>query len=298
MSKKKTKVVKVIAGVMVAIMAAGGATWYALQSLFKKETASNNPYSVTSTDLSDLGKELTNKGNTKKETEKDKNNGYVEKNDKLYVDEESAKNADKVGTSKVDTQNGKLTVDSDGKVKEKDKGFEIKDQPGNVIESGNENSDGTIDGYEKNEELGGVFEKEDITSDVVVADSNYYDQDGNLIISKGEFLEKSSLEWAKQNLSTTKPTKKQEETQATSSAKEETKTPTSSKEETQTTTSASSTQEQGVINPDGTYTIYGQTYVNKDTFYAIASSDLDEIDIYIDSNGNINLKTNEKQKVR
>ena len=290
MSKKKSKVVKVIAGVMVAVMAAGGATWYAIQSLFKKENTSTNPYSITSTDLSDLGKELTNKGNTKKETEKDKNknNGYVEKNDKLYVDEESAKNADKVGTSKVDTQNGKLTVDSDGKVKEKDKGYEIKDQQGNVIQSGNENSDGTIDGYEKNEELGGVFEKEDITSDIVVADSNYYDQDGNLIISKGEFLEKSSLEWAKQNLSTTKPSKKQEET----------KTPTSSKEETQTTTSASTTQEQGVINPDGTFTIYGQTYVNKDTFYAIASSDLDEIDIYIDENGNINLKINEKQKVK
>ena len=256
-TKRKNGVRRIFA-IIGGIILLGGGFLIGKHSKNFKPSNEKDSYSISSTDLSDLGKELDSKSNKKTKDKKDKNNGYVESNGKLYADQESAKNANKVGTSTVDTKGGKLTVDSNGKVKEKETGYEIKDEDGEVIASGNETSDGKVDGFEKNEEIGESYEKGDIDETDTIADSNYYDEDGNLIIAKGELVKKSFLEHAKQNLSTTKPAKKQEETQASTSAPAPT-------------------------SKAGTYT---DSYGNVWNSYQDYLNGIDNMDgIYVDSNG-------------
>ena len=286
-NKKRNKIKSVFATIAVLIVAAGSFIAGKFSKNFKPHHEKDS-YSISSTDstsLSDLGKELESKPNSK--DKKDKYNGYIKgSNGKLYADSESAKNAYKVGNSIVDTQGGKLTVDSNGKVTEKDKGYEIKDSEGNIIDSGNENSDGKVPGFEKNEELGGTYEEGDITSNDVRADANYYDQDGNLIISKGELIEKDSLDWAKQNLSTTKPTKQEEETQkATTSS---------------TSTSTTTNSNQSGTNADGTYTdAYGNIWISYQD-YISGALDFDNVytlgDGILRYDANLNENTNQKVK--
>ena len=50
------------------------------------------------------------------------------------------------------------------------------------------------------------------------------------------------------------------------------------------------TQEEGRINKDGTYTIYGTTYANKSTYETIAFGNSNEYDVEVDENGVIYLK--------
>lgn len=264
-TKKRINVRILLSTIGVLIVAAGS---YIVGKFSQNYTPNEekDSYSISSTDLSDLGKELKSKDTKKTKNGSDKNNGYVESNGKLYADEESAKNASKVGTSTVDTKGGKLTVDSNGKVKENEIGYEITDEKGNTIASGNETSDGKVDGFEKNEEIGESFEKGDIDETDTIADSNYYDEDGNLIIVKGELVKKTFLEFAKQNYSTTKPAKKQEETQA------------ETKIETQASTSAPAPTSKA-----GTYT---DSYGNVWNSYQDYLNGIDNMDgIYADSNG-------------
>lgn len=286
-NKKRKRVKGVFATIAVLIVAAGGFIVGRFSRNFKTHNEKDS-YSISSTDstsLSDLGKELESKPNSK--DKKDKYNGYIKgSNGKLYADTESAKNADKVGNSIIDTQGGKLTVDSNGKVKEKDTGYEITDGKGNTIASGNETSDGKVDGFEENKELGGTYEKGNIDENDVRADANYYDQDGNLIISKGELIEKASLEWAKQNLSTTKPTKQEEETQkATTSS---------------TSTSTTTNSNQSGTNADGTYTdAYGNIWISYQD-YISGALDFDNVytlgDGILRYDANLNENTNQKVK--
>ena len=62
-------------------------------------------------------------GNTTGDVKKE---NIVEKDGKYYADKESADKSDKVGQTKVDTQNGKLEVKPDGTVVEKETGSQGK----------------------------------------------------------------------------------------------------------------------------------------------------------------------------
>lgn len=218
------------------------------QSKKTQPSSEKDSYSISSTDLSNLGKELNSKGNN--ETKKDKNNRYIKGNNgKFYVDEESAKNANKVGTSTIDTQNGKLTVDANGKVKDKEIGYEVKDEKGNVVDKGN--NGGIPDGYAWDSVLG-KYVKESEVGKYVYSDATYYDEDGNIALSKGDIVSKETLANAKKYLLTTKPTKQEPQ--------KETQTPTPS---TSTNNNSTSNTNQGVVNADGTYTIGGMTYLSK-----------------------------------
>lgn len=246
---KKGFIIGVVAGVLALVTAATGIIIH----LSRKKAATNNPSNLNpSISISDLGAELTN---PEKETTKYSNttgnidkNKLAEKNSKIYKDKENADKSNQVGTTVTDTKGGTLKVDSDGKVKETEKGYEIKDkETGKVTQSGNVNKDGKVENFEKNEQTNEVYEKEDEADNLVKADANYYNEEGNCIIHKGDLLSKEALEYAKTNLSTI-PSKKVE-----SQTKPETK------PETNNTTSSN----KGVTNPDGTYTIGGITYLSQ-----------------------------------
>ena len=338
--KEKTKKSKQFIVGMVALVTAGaialGSGVAYLVNYFKKK---NNDVpqkpntSISTMRLDDMGTELEfqkKEENTSKYGEITGNvdvNKVVEKNDKVYVDQESADKSDNVGNVVIDTQNDTLKVEQDGTVKEKTEGYEIKNEQGEVIEQGNLNEDELPDNFEYNEELDGVFEKEDNTSTLTYSDSDYYDQNGYLVLVKGDLVEKDRLEYAKKHYSTTKPTVETtpiETTPSTEPVIEETTpiettpietTPSTEPviEETtpiettpiettpiETTPSTEPTieettepQNEGVINEDGTYTIYGVTYADKATFEQIALSDLETLDMYLDENGVLHIKTEE-----
>ncbi len=291
------------AGVIVATSSIVG-----LINYFKKNNNNNNfpltPNTSNSTmDISDIGTELEfpkEKNNSSKyenPTGKVDVNKIVEKNNKIYVDKDNADKSNTVGTSSIDTKNDTLIVE-DGKVKEKTEGYEIKDDKGNVVQEGNLDQSGIPENFEKNEELDGFFEKEDNTSTLTYSDSDYYDENGDLALAKGDLVEKERLEYAKKHYSTTKPvississtTNNTSSKTETSSTVSSTTNNTSSKTETSSTTTTSN---EGKVNADGTYTIFGVTYADKATFEQIALSDLETLDMYLDENGVLHIKTEE-----
>ena len=185
----------------------------------------------------------------------------VEKNETLWKDEEAANNSSNVGKVEIDDNNGTLEVKPNGDVFTKDEGYEIEKEDGTVVEgtiTEEDKQNGAIgstetvlpDGYVHDENLGKDVVEEDVNK-FVYCDSDYYDSTGELIYSKGELISKEDLEMAKQLLTTTKPVQevKPEETQP---------------EETQPETTP--IVDEGVMNPDGTYTIYGVTYMSKEDY--------------------------------
>ena len=238
-------------GRMAAILAAIAAGVIALTSiavsLVRKNnnnngsTNENTSTTTTAFDLDNMGDELTTittatttynvvSGNIDP-------NKIVEQDGKLYKDAQEALEA-KNKTTSINLKNDTLKT-SNGKVYDKTTGYEIKDKETGKTTTGNLNESGIPDNFEKNEQLNGTFEKEDNTAGLVRSDSNYYNEEGNLVIKKDALISKETLEYAKKYLSTSPVT-----------------TTTTSK---QTTTTTSN---QG-INKDGTYTIFGLTFESK-----------------------------------
>lgn len=298
--KEKTKKSKKFIVGMVALITAGaialGAGIAHLTSIFKKknnDVPTKPTTSISAMDLDDMGTELEFPQETTPtygETTGNINvDDLTEKDGKIYKDKENADKSNNVGNEKVDTKNDTLIVE-DGKVKDPNEGYEIKNEQGEVIDQGDLNEDKLPDGFEYNENIDGIFEEEDNTSNLVYADSDYYDKEGNLVLAKGDLVEKDRLEYAKKHYYTTKPVT-QQSTETTKPA-ESTK-PAETTPATEPTTEATEPQNEGVVNADGTYTIFGVTYADKATFEQIALSDLETLDMYLDENGVLHIKTEE-----
>ena len=272
-SKNGTKkiIIAVIASILALITTVSGFL------IFGKKKNQNTTATTTSTNsqsnvitLDDIGAELefSSSSNKKFGSVVSGNidlNKIVEKN-KLYVDKENADKSNKVGNSSIDTKGNTLKVE-DGKVKDKTTGYEIKDGKTNsTIQTGDVNSNGTIPGFEYNENLGGTYEEKDNTSNLVKADSDYYNENGELLIKKGALLTKEALEHAKKNLST-KPIKKQTTTSNTQTSNSSITTSNTQTSNSSTTTSnTTSKADNGIVNKDGTYTIDGITYLSKEDY--------------------------------
>jgi len=219
--------------------------------------------------LDDLGEEITvpqedkkDYGNTTGNINKDK---LVEKDGKIYDDQDSADKSDNKGTVSTNTKDNKLEVDANGKVHEKEDGYEIKDKEGNIVQSGDKKEDGSIEDYEKNEELGGTYEENDDTSNLVRADADYYNEEGICIIYKGQLITKEALSFAKENLSTISI-----ETSSIVVSSNINSSNVSSMVVSNDVTSSdavssniSSTSNDSELNKDGMYTIFGLTFESK-----------------------------------
>lgn len=92
-----------------------------------------------------------------------------------------------------------------------------------------------------------------------VISRNFIDEEGTVIINKGDVVAKETLEKAKKYLTTTKKTNSSSNT-TTSSTTTSSATDTSSKNETSSTTTTSN---EGKVNANGTYTIFGLTFESK-----------------------------------
>ena len=60
---------------------------------------------------------------------------------------------------------------------------------------------------------------------------------------------------------------------------------TNNKQENTTNNKTETTVDEGVLNADGTYTISGVTFINKETYDAFASGNYDEESVRSDENG-------------
>lgn len=258
--KKENNNKKNIKVIILAIIAALGVAASTLIFSFignrnKNKDENNSTSSSSSFSLDEMGNELEIPSTTTKKygnvvsgsVDLDK---VVEQNGKLYKDATEASKA-KNTTTTIDLKNGTLKT-SNGKVYDRTTGYEIKDETGKTVATGNLDNTGTPNGFENNENLGGTFEKEDNTQDLVRADADYYNEEGKLVIVKGSVVSKETLEYAKQHLTTTTTTKA---TTTTTTVKNNTTT----KATTTTTTAA----DQGKVNKDGTYTIFGLTFKTK-----------------------------------
>lgn len=227
--------------------------------------------SISTFGLNDLGNELDFKSKKEQKKEQYGNptgnvdvNKIVEKDGTYYVDKKSAEKAKDVGKTTPDTKNNKYVVDEDGTVKEKETGYEVTDpKTGETVTVKDSNNDGIPDGYEKNEELGGIFEEADNTELYTICDANYYGYDKKgkytIIFKKGDIILKETLKRIKKELSTNPnpPTESVIIEEETTTKKAES---TTKKEETTTQTVV---VDEGKINSDGTYTIYGMTFESK-----------------------------------
>ena len=309
-SKKKTKkkkkgiIAAAIALAMAGVMAVTG--FIVGSKLKKKDDDAKSRNSITdvvddkinTASLDSLGEQLLTE---EKKSEYTKVSGDFNINDvvrgddgRLYVDNESARNASKSGSEHIDTKGGTLTVDESGKVYTQSEGYVIVDEKGNIVESG----EGTPS-----------LEEEGI--DYVECPNNYYDDEGTLVHPAGELITPEELELCKTYYHTSKPTpgqydkveeeiiyeegysekdmkditspvgsdnidqkenktiEKEKTTETTETVEETTETTetTETVEETTETTNVvedntNNSSNEGIINPDGTYTIYGITYLS------------------------------------
>lgn len=291
-TKKRRLVVGIIAGILVIPTAITGLTHFFANRNKNKNTNIDKPKSSVSTiDLSDMGKELIPEeskaiheviyGNTTGNIDKNK---LVEKDDKIYVDKESANKADKVGETIIDTKDDTLVVKPDGTVEEKNPGYEVKDETGKVVDSG----EGEIPkGYAWDSILEKYLPEEEVGK-YVYADATYYDSEGNVALQEGDLVSKKTLTNAKKYLTTTKP---QLGPQPTTSIEE---TIPATQPETQPTTSAS------IPNENGTYTdSYGNIWIDYES-YVNGMLDFDNVYALEDGILRYDVNINEKvtQKVR
>lgn len=270
---KKQKNKKRIAVALIALCLAATTAISGLVLHFNKKKNNNTNNSKNNSSISavgDLGVELDFPKSSKPSLGETTGNvnvsDIVSSNGKYYANQSHADKADKVGTSSIDTKGDTLKVESNGTVKEKEEGYEIKDkETGSIIQSGNVSSDGSIEGFKKDENLGGYFEEEDDVETLVYSDANYYDKNGDLVLAKGDLVEEERLAYAKKHYSTTKPVVSSK----TSTSSTVTSTPsvssnTSSKPSVNSNTSSTtSTTDEGKVNADGTYTIFGLTFETK-----------------------------------
>lgn len=180
----------------------------------------------------------------------------IDDEDTNWIDEEAFENKDKVGNEEFNNQDNTLEKDEDGDIVEKEENFEIKDKNGNEVSTGS-NESGKPDDYVYDEELDKEVTKEDVNKFVYV-DANYYDKNtGELLYQKGETILKETFEKIKNdsNLTITKPVLETEEVK-----------PEESRPENSNPSDDKVDSYGGIINKDGTYTIYGVLYMDKATF--------------------------------
>ena len=213
--------------------------------------------------LHDLGFAYSNPTLTQAKPQYGNTTGSVDKNKITeqggtnWKDQEGADKSSQVGTVVTDDKNGTLEVKPNGDVFEKEDGYEVKDENGNIVETGS-NESGIPDGYAWDDVLGKLVLEQEIGK-YVYADADYYNENGELMLAKGEIVLKVRLEAAKQELTTTKPEVNTQETTTETTVPETTVPETTVPEET-------ISSEEGIINPDGTYTIYGVTYMSKEDY--------------------------------
>lgn len=281
--KKKGIIIGVTSVLLAGVMVATGFFVTKLLNKMKKQTkdstsTSQNVDTLGTGSLDLLGEELP-KTDTNSEYTKVSGDFNIEdvvrgSDGRLYVDGESARNAEKSGTSEIDTKGGTLEIGSDGDVYTKEDGYEVIDEDGNVIDSGT-----------------GTPAQVDEGIDYVECPSNYYDDEGNLVHSAGEFITQAELDRCRQYYHTTKPqgdeyvtveeeiiyydeevaTTGSEETkedvvetkeEVTETVEEITETEVVEEDTTYEEETTISYSDSGVVNPDGTYTIYGVTYAS------------------------------------
>lgn len=145
-------------------------------------------------------------------------------------------------------KNGTIWVDSEAANNSSKVGTSTIDTKGGTITVDNKGTARvTEEGYEVYDESGKLIEKgegstptikSDDKSGTVVAEATYYDESGNVVVEKGDRVIEKSYREIQSKYSTTKP--KVKETQAP--------------------------KEEGVVNPNGTYTISGMTFESKSSY--------------------------------
>ena len=256
----------------------------------KYEEPKNKVETVVDNDsLTDLGFEEEKTTENEKDTLYGNPTGTVKKEDvvekdgTIWHDKEAADNSHKVGKEELDDKNGTLVQKPNGDVYEKEQDYVVKDENGNTTQSGT-NESGTPEGLVWDEELKAYVKPEE-KGLYTYADATYYDENGEVVVEKGMKIKKETLKKVKKYYSTEKPKKetsnnKQENT--TNNKPEET---TNNKQENTTNNKTETTVDEGVLNADGTYTISGVTFINKETYDAFASGNYDEESVRSDENG-------------
>ena len=266
----------------------------------KKNNNKNNNInkpSITSVDDLGLDEEFTSSDESKiygDTTGNIKKEDLVQKDGVIYKDKEAANKSDKVGTSSIDLQGGKLEIDKDGDVVVKDEvDYVVKDETGEEISSGTTSKDEIPAGYAFDPILNKLV-KEDEVGKFVYADSDYYSKiDGRQYCKKGDIVLKTSLEnWKKDpNVTTVKPNINTSNNNTSSNVS-------SNNTSSSTTTSTTEKVDEGKVNADGTYTIAGVTFIDKATYQAIVLGECNEEDLRYNENGVIYIKENTNSKTR
>ena len=205
-----------------------------------------------------------------------------------YVNKEAASKSDKVGTVTYDTT-ATQTVLEDGTVIENETGYEIVDpKTGETITGNSEVPEGYF------ELAPGIFLPEKYKGKVVYIDTTWYGYDENgvygVVANIGDILDKESFEAVKNYWSTVynPPVESYEPVQpVTTDSTPET-------QETFETTYSDASKDVGITNPNGTFTIYGNTYINEETYKRIYNG---EDDIYIDDDGVIWIKSDYEKHI-
>lgn len=175
----------------------------------------------------------------------------VKKDGTIWKNQTAADKSNQVGKVVVDDKNGTLTVKPNGTAVEKDKGYEVKDETGKVTQSGT-NQTGTPDDYIWNKE-----ENKGLKEGYVYADGDYYNLKGEKVAYKGQVILKTAFEQIKKTCTTTKPVTNNNQTTTPSTEN------TQNNNTPETTITETFTPIEGVVNPDGTYTIDGITFESK-----------------------------------
>ena len=236
---KKYKLIKEKKGIILAIVAGSIAISGMLIGCSKKKnkvTNINVDSSISTMSIDDMGVELETPKDTSSKyietTGKVDTNKIVEKNNKIYVDKESADKSNTVGKTTVDTKNDTLTVKSDGTVTEKTTGYEVVDENNNVVASGN-NEEVLLEGY-------------------ITLDRDYYYKDGTLAFPKGSIVNEEEFNRYRSYLVTDSYNSGNQQNNNTYPEQYPSTNPNSN-----------ITYDVGIINMDGTYTIYGMTFESK-----------------------------------
>ena len=188
----------------------------------------------------------------------------------LWKNQEAKEKSKDIGKTVIDTKNGTLVVTQNGTVKEKTEGYEVKDTTGKVVASGEGNvPQGKVWDNDQN-----AYVDSSEAGKYVYADTNYYDKTtGELILEKGMLVTKETLENAKRVLSTSNTASNYNSyennsynTQSYSAYESNTSYNQTYTEPVYTPVQEETKQvssDEGRVNSNGTYTIYGMTFQSK-----------------------------------
>lgn len=287
--KKKNKkgiIVGFIAGVLAGAVAIGCFLGFKKKKT-KLPTQTSNSISIS---VNDIGVEeeipVVENNQFEKVTGNIKQEDLVEKNGTTWKDQNAANKSDNVGTVIVDTKNDTLKVQPDGEVIEKDIDYVVKDTQGNTIEIGS-NENGAPNGFVYDDGMDSYVEVEDAYK-YITLEADYYDMSGNLVFSMGEVVTREAYERIKAQFiahvpQTTTPNYGYDYNQPSYTQPNygyDYNQPSYDYNQNNGYVNNSNADSYGgVINPDGTYTIYGTTYADKATFEAIALGEADDVQI-------------------